>query len=37
MKKLYTTLIVEDEDIVREGLIETIEWEKIGLDRKSVV
>ena len=30
MKKLYTTLIVEDEDIVREGLIETIEWEKIG-------
>lgn len=30
MKKLYTILIVEDEDIVREGLVETVEWEKIG-------
>lgn len=30
MKQIYTILIVEDEDIVREGLVETIPWEEMG-------
>lgn len=30
MKQIYTMLIVEDEDIVRQGLVETIPWEEMG-------